>query len=107
MSRRRFGSIRRRDSGNYQVRYRGPDGLVYPAPTMFQRESDAERWLALLEADIVRGKWSSSTARRIALGDYADRWVMERQLLAVLLDRTLVRELPKLATAIESRAALQ
>ena len=80
MSRRRFGSIRRRESGNYQVRYRGPDGLMYPAPMMFQRESDAERWLALLEADIVRGKWSSPTARRVALGDYADQWVRERQL---------------------------
>jgi hypothetical protein len=30
-----------------------------------------------------------------------------RAILAVLLDRTLVRELPKLATAIESRAASQ
>jgi integrase len=47
---------------------------------MFQRENDAERWLALLEADVVRGKWSSPTARRIILGDYADQWVRERQL---------------------------
>lgn len=80
MSRRRFGSIRRRASGNFQVRYRGPDGLVYPAPMTFERASDAERWLALLEADIVRGKWSSPTARRVGLGDYASRWVRERQL---------------------------
>jgi hypothetical protein len=80
MSRRRFGSIRRRDSGNYQVRYRGPDGLLYPAPMTFQRKGDAERWLALLEAEIVGGNWSSPTARRIDLGDYADRWVRERQL---------------------------
>jgi integrase len=80
MSRRRFGSIRRRASGNYQVRYRGPDGLVYPAPMTFQRKGDAERWLALLEAEIVRDNWSSPTVRRVDLGDYSDRWVRERKL---------------------------
>lgn len=62
------------------MRYRGPDGLVYPAPITFQRKADAERWLALLEAEIVQGKWSSPTARRVVLGDYADQWVRERQL---------------------------
>ena len=80
MSRRRFGSIRRRESGNYQVRYRGPDGLVYPAPMTFQRKGDAERWLSLLEAEIVRGNWSSPTARRVHLGDYASQWIKEREL---------------------------
>lgn len=59
---------------------RSRNGVMYPAPMMFQRESDAERWLALLEADIVRGKWLSPTARQVALGDYADQWVRERQL---------------------------
>jgi excisionase family DNA binding protein len=42
-----FGSIGRRESGNYQARYRGPDGRMHSAPMTFARKSDAERWLAL------------------------------------------------------------
>jgi hypothetical protein len=93
------------------VRYRGPDGLVYPAPMMFQRESDAERWLALLEADIVRGKWSSPIARRITLGDYADQLVRERQLqprtreLYESLLRNHIRALPGVSVARQNQLA--
>lgn len=46
----------------------------------FQRKSDAERWLSLLEAEIVRGGWTSPDGGRVELGQYATRWVEEREL---------------------------
>ena len=58
---RHFGSIRRRESGNYQARYRGPEGRMHSAPMTFARKSDVERWLALLEGNVIRGEWSSRT----------------------------------------------
>ena len=39
--RRRFGSIRKRASGRYQVRYQGPDGQMRSAPQTFERKGDA------------------------------------------------------------------
>ena len=58
---RHFGSIRRRESGNYQARYRGPEGRMHSAPMTFARKSDVERWLALLEGNVIRGEWSPRT----------------------------------------------
>jgi hypothetical protein len=72
--------IRRRDSGNYQVRYRGPDGVMHAAPMTFERRSDAERWLTLLGGRIIRGEWSSPEGCRLVLADYAARWIRERRL---------------------------
>lgn len=77
---RHFGSIRRRESGNYQARYRGPDGRMHSAPMTFARKSDAERWLALLQGKVIRGEWSSPDARRVTVGEYAYAWVAERPL---------------------------
>jgi hypothetical protein len=38
---RHFGNIRKRSSGRYQARYRGPDGRLRSAPYTFERRSDA------------------------------------------------------------------
>lgn len=54
--------------------------MVYPAPMTFPRKTDAERWLSLLEAEIVRGNWSSPDGGQVALADYAARWIREREL---------------------------
>ena len=75
---RRFGSIRRRDSGRYQVRYRGPDGLMRSAPETFARKADAERYLALVEAQMMRGEWADPARSKVRLGDYAETWIGER-----------------------------
>jgi hypothetical protein len=77
---RHFGSIRRRESGNYQARYRGPDGRMHSAPMTFARKSDAERWLTLLEGKMLRGEWSSPNARSVTVAEYAHAWVAERPL---------------------------
>lgn len=54
---RRFGAIRALPSGRWQARYRGPDGLIRPAPHTFLSEKDAERWLTVTESEILRGEW--------------------------------------------------
>lgn len=75
---RRFGSIRKRASGRYQVRYPGPDGVMRSAPRTFKLLKEAERYLTLLEAEIMRGEWLDPNKGKIPLQDYAERWVAER-----------------------------
>jgi integrase len=77
-ARRRFGSIRKRDSGRYQVRYPGPDGRQRTAPDTFARKSDADRYLLMVEAQMMRGEWIDPERARITLGDYAERWITQR-----------------------------
>jgi hypothetical protein len=52
---RRFGNVRRLPSGRYQARYLGPDGRIRSHPETFERKSDAERMLALVEAQMTQG----------------------------------------------------
>jgi integrase len=75
---RRFGSIRKRTSGRYQVRYQGPDGLMRSAPETFARKAEAERYLSLVDAQIMRGDWTDPTRSKIRLRDYAAAWIAER-----------------------------
>lgn len=78
VTRRRFGSVRKRSSGRYQVRYLGPDGLGRVAPETFARKSDADRYLALIEVQILRSEWIDPARGEIKLQDYAERWVVQR-----------------------------
>jgi hypothetical protein len=57
---RRFGNIRQLPSGRYQASYLGPDGRRHNAPETYERKSDAERALSLIEAEIVRGGTGST-----------------------------------------------
>jgi integrase len=75
---RRFGRVRRLPSGRWQARYKGPDGLDRPAIRTFASKTDAERWLALTEAEIIRGDWIDPDAGRVQFGQYARSWVAER-----------------------------
>jgi integrase len=75
---RRFGNVRRRESGRWQVRYPGPDGRLRSAPETFARKSDAERYLTLVEAQMTRGEWVDPERAKITLGDYAERWIVQR-----------------------------
>ncbi len=78
--RRRFGSVRQLPSGRYQARYRGPDGLMRSAPVTFDTETDANVWLTVTEAQIIRGDWIDPDAGRVPLGEYAAKWIAERPL---------------------------
>jgi integrase len=75
---RRFGNVRKRESGRYQASYIGPDGRRRFAPETFERKSDAERFLSLVEVQILRGEWTDPERAKIKLGDYAERWIAQR-----------------------------
>lgn len=76
--RRRFGSVRPLPSGRFQARYPGPDGIMRPAEHTFDTQTDAEVWLTVKEAEILRGDWFDPDAGRVPLGEYAKRWIAER-----------------------------
>lgn len=76
--RRRFGSIRKRESGRYQVRYPGTDGRLRSAPNTFARKSDAQRYLALVEAQLMKGEWIDPDRGKVTVQEYAERWIAQR-----------------------------
>jgi integrase len=75
---RRFGSIRKRESGRYQARYLGPDGRERSAPQTFARKAEAERFLVLIEGQMARGEWIDPERSKVLLRDYAEQWITER-----------------------------
>jgi integrase len=77
---RHFGNIRKRESGRYQARYRGPDGRLRSAPYTFERRADAACWLTFKEAEIQRGDWIAPELARVPFNDYADQWIRDRVL---------------------------
>jgi integrase len=92
--RRRFGAVRQLPSGQWQARYRGPDGLMRPASTTFPTKTDAEVWLTRKEAEILDGDWINPDASKVLLSDYATAWIEERPNLrpkTIALYRYLLR----------------
>jgi len=77
---RRFGSIRRRSSGRYQARYVGPDGIERTAPTTFATDTQAKKWLTLIEAEIITGHWEPPEPTEIKVVAYGAKWIAERKL---------------------------
>jgi integrase len=82
-----FGTVETLPSGRHRARYRGPDGRRYTAPTLFLAQKDARGWLALRQADIIKGKWMPPSAAekpqpRLTLRDYANKWIDQRDLKA-------------------------
>ena len=77
-SRRRFGSIRKLPSGRHQARYRDETGAEYTAPETFATKTDAARWLATVEADMLRGRWVEPHAGQVTLTAYASDWLAHR-----------------------------
>src|SRR5215468_819319 len=78
--RRRFGAVRQLPSGQWQARYRGPEGLIRPAPQTFSTKISAERWLIRTEADLLEGGWIDPDAGLIPFREYAADWIEERDL---------------------------
>ncbi len=75
---RRFGNIRKLPSGRYQASYLGPDGQRRNAPETFERKSDADRALSIIEGQMMRGEWTDPEGGKIKLADYAESWITER-----------------------------
>jgi hypothetical protein len=72
---RQFGSVRRLPSGRWQARYGGPTGDTISASTTFLTKADANRRLALAEADLARGEWSDPRLGQTTVAEWADRWL--------------------------------
>ncbi|MTD56877.1 tyrosine-type recombinase/integrase [Amycolatopsis pithecellobii] len=76
---RRFGSVRQRKSGRWQARYIGPDGLVHVAPHTFPGKRDAEQWLSVVEAEIIRGDWMNPELGRVPFSEFGANWIRQRK----------------------------
>lgn len=76
--RRRFGSVRRLPSGAWQARYMAANGYEVQAPSTFRTKTDAERWLAAAETDLLRGHRLDTSAAQVAFGVYALQWLDQR-----------------------------
>jgi len=74
-ARRRFGSLRKLPSGHFQVRYRDLTGRTHTAPTTFSTKRDAERWLSLAEADLLRDEWIDPKRGRITFAKWTDDYI--------------------------------
>lgn len=96
-TRRSFGLIDQLPSGRHRARYTGPDGKRHSAPHTFDTKTDAETWLSLRQAEIVRQEWTPASAARTTFGEYAEPWLADRQLKGTtrqhyrkLLDRQIL-----------------
>jgi integrase len=85
-TRRGFGYLRKLPSGRWQASYLDPDGARHLAPTTFLAKPDADRWLTLRQAEIVRGAWlppaepAPKPAAPQTLGTYSATWLAGRDL---------------------------
>lgn len=85
-----MASIMRRPDGRWRARYRDPEGRE--RARHFSRKADAERWLATMLADIVRGGYIDPAAGRTTFREYAELWRVQqshRPATARLYERTL------------------
>ena len=77
-----FGSVEQLPGGHYRARYRGPDGRATPHPTTLFALRDARGWLALRQADIIRGQWMppdvTPKVTRTTFAAYAEQWMAQR-----------------------------
>ncbi|WP_410621763.1 tyrosine-type recombinase/integrase [Amycolatopsis sp. cmx-8-4] len=108
--RRRFGSVRKLPSGQFQASFIGPNSQRQYAPNTFRTKTDADRWLVGVEADLAKGAWLDDKLGRETFGNYAseylrtnpeigDRWeeTCRRNMrlhMVQLLDRPLIAITP-------------
>jgi hypothetical protein len=75
-NRRYFGSIRRRESGRWQIRYCTRDGVRVAWPETYARRADAVRVLAERERQSqVAGNWLDVAGSKVLFAAYADEWI--------------------------------
>ncbi|HEY3732348.1 MAG TPA: hypothetical protein VGL63_00350 [Streptosporangiaceae bacterium] len=80
---RRFGNVRKLPSGRFQIRYLGPDGRMRTGPETYERVSDAEKALVLIEAQMTLGQWTDPECGKVKLTDYAATWIDQRPKLRI------------------------
>lgn len=78
------GTLRQLSSGRWQARFRGPDGVLRPAPQTFDTKLDADAWLKRQSSDVDRGMWQppdeAAGGPVPTLQSYAEGWLATRPL---------------------------
>lgn len=105
-NRRGFGRIRQERSGRYSAAYIGPDGNLHRAPRTFDKEYDAEGWLAAERRKIDLDTWGAvERSDGVTVRAYARGWLEQRRvkgqplrprtrlLYESILDRLILPEL--------------
>jgi integrase len=80
-------------SGKYQARYQ-VNRVWRTAPTTFRTKGLADSFLAATRTELERGTWVDPTAGKVALSEYAEKWLADRPSLrprTVELYRSLLR----------------
>ncbi|MFI5803582.1 tyrosine-type recombinase/integrase [Streptomyces sp. NPDC051561] len=80
-AKRRFGAVRQYRSGRWTASYLDPTGVRRRAEETFATAADAEIWLSQVEADLTRGDWRDPDAGAVPFGEYALKWVEERDIV--------------------------
>src|SRR3954467_13027709 len=65
--------VERRGNGRWRARYRTPDGRE--RSKTFTRKADAERFLAIVESEKLRGDYVDPLGGRRLFGDVVDAWL--------------------------------
>ncbi len=85
-----MASVQRRPDGRWRARYR--DAADKEHARHFARKADAERWLAEIRSDLLRGTYVDPSAGRVLFADFARTWLEaqpHRPGTARLYERTL------------------
>lgn len=84
-SRRSFGAIRELPSGNFQASFVHPiSGRRVLAPYTFTTKFDADSWLSVERARIIKGDFAAPQKKSTPLtfGEFAPAWLADRDLTA-------------------------
>ncbi|MQA02141.1 MAG: tyrosine-type recombinase/integrase [Streptosporangiales bacterium] len=76
--RRQFGWVRKLPSGRHQASYIGRDGIRVTAPRTFNSKKEANGWLTLREAELLRGDVPVAQRGEVPFGPYAKEWIEQR-----------------------------
>lgn len=74
-----FGEVEKLKSGRYRARYPAPDGRRHSAPMTFETKTDANKWLAVKQSEIIKNEWRPP-ASKVSFGEYATTWLELRTL---------------------------
>lgn len=75
-----FGQVSKLPSGKYRARY-NRDGIWTNAPVTFQEKADADAWLAVEYADLVREVHRAPRRVTYTVDSYGERWIAQHRKL--------------------------
>ena len=60
----------------WRVRYRDPTGRE--RSRSFARKADADRFMATIQADLIRGDWTDPRLSKTTLAEWSQRWLVTK-----------------------------